>query len=186
MEPHFPRDPPARFLALFPSPEGDPAAAEAARYDAAVRFRRRPDRGPPRPPAGPRDLRPDGGRGHRRPRGSLRRAPDSGHATRSTRRWSGVPLVVKGWGETPGTVVSLPVRSIDILPTVLDALALPPESGAGGEELAPPPPRPGGGGGGKATSSSTRSRSTGPSSCAGRSGKGAGCEPCDFPCVPCG
>lgn len=137
MEPHFPRDPPARFLALFPSPEGDPAAAEAARYDAAVRFA---------------DDRIGALLDRLRALGIYDRTAvvvtadhgeafgehsDSGHGHTIYQEMVRVPLVVKGWGEAPGTVVSLPVRSIDILPTVLDALALPPESGAEGRSLLP-------------------------------------------------
>jgi arylsulfatase A-like enzyme len=48
-----------------------------------------------------------------------------------------VPLVLRGPGLPAGRVVDAPVRSIDVLPTVLDLLDLPASAGISGESLLP-------------------------------------------------
>ena len=134
MDPHFPYRPPREFANLFPPAPGQ---EEAARYDAEIRFAddrigRLLDR---LKALGLYDrtlivVTADHGE-------AFGEHSDSGHGHTIFEEMVRVPLIIRGAGEKPGSLIGRPVRSIDILPTVLDGLGLPPEGGAEGASLLP-------------------------------------------------
>jgi len=134
MDPHFPYRPPREFSDLFPPA---PGGEEAARYDAEIRFV--DDRiGVLIDRLKALDLydrsvivvTADHGE-------AFGEHSDSGHGHTIFEEMVRVPLIIRGAGEKPAARIVRPVRSIDIMPTILDLLSLPPDPTLEGTSLLP-------------------------------------------------
>ena len=126
-EPHFPYEPPAALASSFP---GEPYQGEVAAADAAL--------GPLLEPllaASARErtlvvFTSDHGE-------SLGEHGEATHGVFAYEATLRVPLVLHAPGLPRATVVSTPVRHVDVLPTVIDLLGLPPLADRPGRSLLP-------------------------------------------------
>jgi arylsulfatase A-like enzyme/Flp pilus assembly protein TadD len=126
-EPHFPYEPPAAIASRFP---GEPYQGEVAAADAAL--------GPLLEPllaAGTRErvlvvFTSDHGE-------SLGEHGEATHGIFAYEATLRVPLVLRAAGLLPARVVRTPVRHVDVVPTVLDLLALPAPANLTGRSLLP-------------------------------------------------
>jgi arylsulfatase A-like enzyme/tetratricopeptide (TPR) repeat protein len=126
-EPHYPYEPPEAFASLFP---GDPYHGEVAAADAALEPLLEPILG---------------GGDHRQTLVVLtadhgESLGEHGEATHGIFAYEAtlrVPLLLYAPGLVAPGVVTRPVRHVDILPTILDALSMPPPGSLPGHSLLP-------------------------------------------------